>query len=162
MRVKCSDNEGRITYSEYYGVNYGVPQGSCLGPLLFLVFCNDLSMHLSFCNSILFPDNTTLYKSHDNLRYLQWCICEELKHLTDWFHAKKLTFNLNKSCCVLFTNKSGDIHDACLNINNVMLPIVENTKFLGVWIDRNLNWNKHINSLILKIKRNMRHETLDT
>ena len=79
-----------------YNVEYGVPQGSCLGPLLFLIYCNNLPLNLKMCNSILFADDATVYKSHENLRYLKWCLESELKQLLDWFNANKLTLNLSK------------------------------------------------------------------
>ena len=103
MRVKCVGGETKdLCYSNYPDISYGVPQGSCLGPLLFLIFCNDLPLILQSCKLILFADDTTIYHSHKNLRYLQWCIQEELKQLMDWFRANKLTLNLSKSCCMVF------------------------------------------------------------
>ena len=75
MRVKCKvDITGNVEYSDTYNIDYGTPQGSCLGPLLFLIFCNDINLHLDFMNVIQFADDTTLYLSNKNLNYLQWCI----------------------------------------------------------------------------------------
>ena len=68
----------RQEYSEYNDVEYGTPQGSCLGPLMFLVFINDLRRNLDHCNNIQFADDTTIYKGHRNMRYLKWCI--EIQH----------------------------------------------------------------------------------
>ena len=68
IRTKCHiSSSGQIECSEYHPINYGAPQGSCLGPLLFLIFTNDLHKQLHHCSSILFADDTTLYKSHRNL-----------------------------------------------------------------------------------------------
>ena len=98
MSVKCSAGEyGIREISSNYPLEYGIPQGSCLGPLLFLIYCNNLPINLTLCSSILFADNTTLYKSHENLIYLKWCLQEELSILLDWFHANKFTLNLTKS-----------------------------------------------------------------
>ena len=156
MRVKCTAGGNReLCYSSYIKITYGVPQGSCLGPLLFLIFCNDLPSALSFCKAILFADDTTLYKSHTNLRYLEWCVSEELKHLIDWFHANKLTLNLDKSCCMIFSLHKSEAIEFTLKVNNIEIPIVNCTKFLGMWIDDSLNWRKHVNTIILKIKRNI-------
>ena len=91
-----------LEISKISDIEYGVPQGSCLGPLLFLIYCNDLPLNLSMCNSILFADDVTVYKSHENLRYLKWCLEFELSQLLDWFNANKLTLNLSKSVCMLF------------------------------------------------------------
>ena len=94
MQVECIASESKMkTKSKEYDVTYRVPQGSCLGPLLFLIFCNDLPLNLTICNSILFADDTTIYKSHRNLRYLEWCVQEELKPLSSWFKSNKLTLN---------------------------------------------------------------------
>ena len=84
MRAKCNMN-GRNAYSEEHVLKFGTPQGSCLGPLLFLVFCNDLRLHLELTSCILFADNTTLFHSHKDLKYLRWCILHDVDLLMDWF-----------------------------------------------------------------------------
>ena len=79
LRVKCrTEQDPGVTYSSSYDVEYGTPQGSCLGPLLFLIFTNDLYRNLEHCNAILFADNTTVYKGHRNKNYLRWCIETDL------------------------------------------------------------------------------------
>ena len=135
-------------------MEFGAPQGSCLGPLLFLLFTNDLYLNIEYCSAILFADDTTVYKSHRNTRYLKWCIEQDLKTISDWFKANKLTLNLEKTEYMFFgTNpvKAKPI----LEIDNITLKPVESVKFLGMWLDQNLNWNIHVNKLITRIKRNM-------
>ena len=103
IRVKYMvTSTGKIEYSNYESITYGAPQGSCLGPLIYLIFSNDLALHLEHCNSIMFADDTTLYQTHKSLRYLKWCLQEDMETLTDWFKANKLTLNLDKTACVLF------------------------------------------------------------
>ena len=86
MSVKCHAGDPVSTeVSDSHIIEYGVPQGSCLGPLLFLIYSNDLPLNLDTCNSILFTDDTTIYKSHENLRYLKWSLQHELASLMDWF-----------------------------------------------------------------------------
>ena len=103
IRVKCMvTSTGKIEYSNYESITYGAPQGSCLGPLIYLIFSNDLALHLEHCNSIMFADDTTLYQTHKSLRYLKWCLQEDMETLTDWFKANKLTLNLDKTACVLY------------------------------------------------------------
>ena len=75
--AKCN-TAGGIVYSSQYEIEYGTPQGSCLGPLLFLIFTNDLHLHLIHCKCILFADDTTLYISHDKGTYMEWCVSEDL------------------------------------------------------------------------------------
>ena len=97
MRVKCSiASTGKVEYSNYNELQYGTLQGSCLGPLLFTIFTNDLHKHLEHCKSILFADDTTIYKSHRNLKYLSWCLEQDLNILYQWFSNNKLTLNIQK------------------------------------------------------------------
>ena len=153
--VKCqAGSPSSLEISEEFKIEYGVPQGSCLGPLLFLLYCNDLPKNLTYCNSILFADDTTIYKSHKNLVYLKWCLLEELKQLKDWFCANKLTLNLKKSVCMLFTDSKLK-EPFQVKLGDTELPTVDSTKFLGIWLDSKITWDKHVNKLILKLKRNM-------
>ena len=138
--------------SNTFDIEYGVPQGSCLGPLLFLIYCNDLPLNLSMCKSILFADDSTIYKSHENLCYLKWCIESEMSQLLDWFKANKLTLNLSKSACMLFYGPVGMKFE--IELEGVVIPTVKDTKFLGVQINDHLKWDQHITKLILKVKRN--------
>ena len=154
VRVKCQvASSGKTEYSDYQTVNYGTPQGSCLGPLIFLLFTNDLYSHLNHSSSILFADDTTLYKVHRNLRYLRWCLQDDMNTLVDWFNANKLTLNVDKTICILFqpqgSNKEFDIE-----INGSLIKSTVITKFLGMWLDHHLNWSTHIEKLVTKLKRN--------
>ena len=148
-----STSTGKIEYSSYKTVKYGTPQGSCLGPLIFLIFTNDLHLQLEHCASILFADDTTLYNTHRNLIYLKWTIEEDLKKLVSWFKANKLTMNIEKTVCMLF-QKPGKHDQIYLNIDKVTLQNQKETKFLGVWSDDQLSWKNHIQKLLLKLNRN--------
>ena len=96
MRVKYHGG-GKEVYSDWKKVTHATPQGSCLGPLLFLIFCNDLNL-----SCIQFADDTTLYYTHKNLRVLQACIDHDLSKLFDWFGANSLTLNISKTNLLLF------------------------------------------------------------
>ena len=106
LSIKCMVSEtNSMEYSDQFPVDFGSPQGPCLGPLIFLIFCNDLHLVLDWCNCILFADDTTIYKSHKSVSFLQCCLMEDLKLLSDWFKANKLTLNLSKTVCMLFSPK---------------------------------------------------------
>ena len=155
MRTKCIIND-KVRYSDSKKITYGAPQGSCLGPLLFLTFCNDLHLNLEFTKCILFADDTTIYCNNKNVQLLVASIEHDLEVINDWFKANKLTLNKKKSVSIFFnSNKTGKllIPDS-LKIENSCIKFVDHTKFLGVWIDRSSAWTAHTNRVIQKIQRN--------
>ena len=127
-------------------MEFGTPQGSFLGPLLFLLLTNDLYLNKDYCRAILFADDTTVYKSHRNIRYWKWCIEQDLMAISDWFKANKLTLNVGKTVYMFFGNSKCNSKPN-LEINQITLEPLGHTKFLGMWVDENLNWNIHINKL---------------
>ena len=134
LRVKCEvTNENKMQYSKFYNVEYGTPQGFCLGPLLFLLFTNDLYLNIDHCSTILFADDTTVYKSHRNIRYLKWCVEQDLIMISDWLKANKLMLSLGKTVYMFFGNKKCNLKPI-LEIDKTNLEPVEHTKFLGMWV----------------------------
>ena len=129
MRVRCTGGtDSQTSISENYPLDIGTPQGSCLGPLIFLIYNNDLYRHLLFCNSILFADDTTIYFSHKDLRYLEWCVAEDLTILADWFKVNKLTLNLDKSTFILFKHGNKNTKLENLKFDNCSIPRSTSTK----------------------------------
>ena len=105
LRVKCRTVSSCSGYtSREYNVEYGTPQGSCLGPLIFLVFVNDLHLHLHDSECVQLTDDTTLLFKHKNMYYLRFCIENELLRIQDWFNANKLMLNVDKSVYLLFSS----------------------------------------------------------
>ena len=153
LRVKCREaSSSSQEYSNYEQVTYGTPQGSCLGPLLFLIFSNDLFRNLDYCSTLQFADDTTIYKGHRNLRYLTWYIETDLSNLDDWFKAK-LTLNVGKSVYMTF-GKNKNV-DTSIKLGHTELPRVDSVKFLRMWLDQKLNWDEHLSKLKSKMRRNM-------
>ena len=152
LMVKCrTSEEGTLTTSDIYPVEYGTPQGSCLGPLIFLIFCNDLHYHLDYLNCIQFADDTTLYIAHHNINYLRFMLETDLENISDWLRANKLTLNVGKTYCLVFGDTPAEL-TASLSINGEHMQVTKTTKFLGVWIDDRLNWNKHIEHMKNRLK----------
>ena len=133
LRVKCNTRSSiENTISDSHKVMFGAPQGSCLGPLIFLIFCNDLYLNLTHSSCILFADDTTIFASGKNERLLICSLEHDLETVSDWFKANKLTLNKNKMVCMLFNNKSKTKNDPTISIDGENIPFVDYTKFLGV------------------------------
>ena len=156
IQVKCRTLScNRTKTSKQYQIKHGTPQGSCLGPLLFNLYCNDLYLNVEYCNLIMFADDTTLYASHRNTTYLNHILQHDLSNLENWFAGNKLSLNVSKTFGMKFWDTpASNITELMLNLNENPIPLVTNTKFLGVTIDNNLTWTKHINNIITKISAN--------
>ena len=153
MRVKYHGN-GKVAYSAWQNITHGAPQGSCLGPLLFLIFCNDLNLNLTYLSCIQFVDDTTLYYTHKNLRVLQACIDHDLTKLFDWFRANSLTLNISKTNLLFFDYRKKKSTTLEIHIDGKTIKSVKDTKFLGVILDNKLLWKDHYEQLKSKINQN--------
>jgi len=137
--------------SSFMEVIYGVPQGSILGPILFLLFINDLPMCLesSYCN--LFADDTIIYNQSHEIADAQQKLQNDLKNLESWFNNNNLHVNVDKSCCMQVSSRSNHSHDLRLCLNDESLLQVNETKYLGVTLCNDLSWDKHISSICKKL-----------
>ena len=133
----------RTQYVKYNNTKYsiktlpcGVPQGSVLGPLLFIIFSNDLPNCLKVTKAILFADDTTIFMSSQNKQYLYESVNKDLHFFNEWFQTNKLSLNVSKTNYMLFNNTR-----------------VDNVKFLGLYFDSKLDWNAHIKFVRNKMNR---------
>ena len=135
------------TTSTYSDIVCDVPQGSILGPLLFILYINDLPLSSPSSNFIIFPDDANILFSHKDTVQLEKLINNELKKICNWFKENKLSLNIHKTNFMLFKNKhnnKADLHFK-IEIDNKHIEKVEVTKFLGILIDNNLSWKAHTN-----------------
>ena len=139
------------TKSSLTSVEYGVPQGSILGPLLFLLFINDLPGATNLYIK-LFADDTFLCAQNKDFSLLQNEVNVELEKVFIWLASNKLTLNIKKSKFMLITRKQ-TIPKFCVKINNSPLESCDSYKYLGVIIDKKLNWELHVKHITPKIAK---------
>ena len=131
-------------------INYGVPQGSVLGPLLFIIFINDINFILPQLYKVLFADDTVVLKSGVNFNDLVRQIQDDLNILVDWMNYNKLSINANKTKCIVFSGgKSYDLPRVA--VNGSVLQIVKNYNYLGLVIDDRLSFSSHIDYVTGKL-----------
>ena len=142
------------TLSDSGHIKFGVPQGSVLGPLLFLLYINDMPLTSSTLKFHLFADDTSIFFSHNKLEELESIVNNELAKVSDWLIANKLTLNVDKSNFIIISSaKKTSPHKVALTINNSPLIEKDSIKYLGVLIDKNLTWKQQIKQVNIKISK---------
>jgi hypothetical protein len=149
-----SNNLCLSSSSKWRKVRCGVPQGSILGSLLFLLYIYDLAR--VFGNNhkpVLFADDTGLIVSHLNHTDFSNDITSAFNQLNKWFAANLLSLNLEKTQYVQFMTKNTHINKIYISYNNTFILNTSNTKFLGLVIANSLSWKDHITQLIPKLSK---------
>ena len=141
--------------SECKTTTCGVPQGSVLGPLLFLIYVNDIANLSPFGSIRLFADDTNIFIEHSDIEQLRINAQIVLDYLYGWFEDNRLTVNASKSSFSIFTTKykriQNQIPDSLVS-NNITISISDKTKYLGVTLDEDLNWKKHVSNVCSGLK----------
>jgi len=135
-------------------IAHGVPQGSVLGPLLFLIYINDLKKAIPFSTVNLFADDTMLFFSNPSLKSLTKKLNIDLKCLTNWLNSNKIALNSSKTELLLFKPRHKICtYDAKFTINGNRIYPSKSVKYLGIYIDDTLSWETHTNFVCNKLRR---------
>ena len=142
--------------SEESEVNCGVPQGSILGPLLFIMYMNDLPQVIRNCKVSLYADDTCIYFASNDPGELEKAINDDLSAISDWLLHNKLMLNVKKCQYMIISSKRNCKKFANLNIKieNTSLEKVNKCKYLGVVIDSDLSWKPQVENVKSKVLRN--------
>ena len=147
--VSCNN-----TMSEAMNVSCGVPQGSILGPLLFLTYVNDMSISIdNECKLILYADDSAILFSHRDPNIISDKLGNVLESCSDWLIDNKLSLHLGKTECMLFgpPRKIKQISEFCVKCYDHVIKSTDYVKYLGVYIDKYLNCERIISSIVQKV-----------
>ena len=161
MRLNNDTNSCKLgALSHIKDVTCGVPQGSCLGPLLFLIYINDLPRALHNCKVTMYADDTSLSFASNNIDDLNQFMNQDLDCLKDWLQGNKLSLNVLKTHAMVVGSRpklkriSEEVSEQpSFFINGTQIETVERTKYLGVQLDCHLVWDEHIKGMRNKVSR---------
>ena len=138
--------------SSFQAIKCGVPQGSAIGPLLFLIYVNDLPCASSF-QTTLFADDTSLHLSHKDIKMLQHNVQNELDKVDTCMRSNRLSINYNKTAYMILTATRSQNCNFEIFTNGVRIQQTDSIKYLGVIIDNKLSWKPQIRSLCGKLSQ---------
>ena len=150
-KVFCNNKSSDINY-----VNIGVPQGSVLGPTLFLLYINDVNNGLESASCNIYADDILIYCADSDIDEANFKLQVSLNNIKKWYDNNLLVINASKSNAMIVSTRqresqlalrrSSDV-SAKLSIDEISLNSVSCFKYLGVIIDKNLTWNPHVDAL---------------
>ena len=131
-----------------------VPQGSIMGPLLFLIYINDLHEVIRYSEVHHFADDTNHLNLNSCVKSLKKQANYDLKNLSNWLKANKISLNVGKTELVLFISSKKQLDcDLKIKLNGKRLYETDSVKYLGIHIDKRLTWKQRINYVALKLNK---------
>ena len=151
MRTQSVCTNGVL--SEPQPISFGVPQGSVLGPLLFIIYINDLPLAVQGCCVELYADDTLIYFASKSVSEIQAQLTSGLTNVLSWLHANFLILYLEKTKIMLVGThqRTAEADDLVIEISNTRLERVNKFKYLGVLLDNTLSWKDHVEYIGNKI-----------
>ena len=149
--AKITTGPNKTVKSDSFDITYGTAQGSCLGPLLFIIFMNDIHLLPLYSNVILFANDTTIFNGHKSQNFLKYTLEHDLNLMIDWFKANKLSLNFIKTVGIKFWDNKTNMF---INVDNINIQMTGCTKFLRVYINYKLAWHIHVNHLLDTLNTN--------
>lgn len=145
------DNTVTNFFSDRVLVSQGVPQGSILGPILFLIYVNDMPNFIELSSFYQFADDSTAIEHSDTINELSIKCTNIIEKMNEW--SKNNTFNLNpgKTNLIVFNKCFNKTESVYVKLNGKSVPNLETTKFLGIVIENTLGWQSHICTLTAKL-----------
>jgi hypothetical protein len=150
--VEINSTKAGTCLSTIRGINHGVPQGSMLGPVLFSLYINDPPLNITELKIVLFVDDTNILVTGENINNLQYKINNVMNELQTWFRLNNRVVNAEKILALSFhviQNKNPPLPHIIFEGRDISYNT--ESKFLGVYINKNMKWNSHIKYLSSKL-----------
>jgi hypothetical protein len=141
--------------SSFRNILMGVPQGSILGPLIFILYINDLPNVSSKLSFIQFADDTSIFITGKNLNEMSKLMTDQMKQVTDWLKINMLTLNISKTNYMIMCSRGKKVDDFECNmeIDGKLIECKAQCKFLGLIVDDKLTWKYHIDYICNKVSK---------
>ena len=156
---RCYVN-GALSNTEY--LTCGIPQGTILGPLLFLIYINDLPNCLKFSDTQMYADDSSITMASESSYEIETKMNIDLDNIYEWLKANRLSLNTAKTEFMLIASRqrSGLVSTPRLEIGAEIIPKSEVVKSLGVQVDQTLSWSKHVERISTKISSSIYRSTI--